>query len=277
MIHPDCLWIPSPNYGYPRGALKQLEGGGEFWHSMVGSLVAAKHRFLNPAEEASAHFLFPRNGIPTQMVDSDDASWHSGNYLANLYFHGFEFEGGAPGNLSEPLTENQIEWGIKITRWLRDVHGSPQIYVRRETLWEHNEVQATSCPSGRIPWERLIQELEDDMPAQAEWDAMKVWQREHSVLFRDTATTAAILIQGATHRLVDDPEVVATLGYANAAYLSVPHSYIMDRAPHNGGSLTVAEAQAIVNPSGGGDGLSADQARGIAKDEIDLSQVKAAR
>ncbi len=135
---------------------------------MVGSLAAAKNRFLNPAEEASAHFLFPRDGIPTQMVDSDDVAWHSGDHFSNLHFHGFEFEGGAPGNLSEPLTENQIEWGIKITRWLRDDHNSPQIYVRRETLWEHNEVQATACPSGRIPWERLIDELsepieEDDM------------------------------------------------------------------------------------------------------------------
>ena len=170
MIHPDCLWIPSPNYGYPRGGLGQLgaaieakRSGGEFWHSMVGSLVAAKHRFLNPAEEASAHFLFPRDGVPTQMIDSEDVAWHSGNYLANLHFHGFEFEGGAPGNLSEPLTENQIEWGIRITEWLRIAHRTPKIYIRRETLWEHREVQATSCPSGRIPWERLIQEMEDKM------------------------------------------------------------------------------------------------------------------
>jgi N-acetyl-anhydromuramyl-L-alanine amidase AmpD len=134
---------------------------------MVGPLSAAKGRFLNPEEEASAHFLFPRIGRPTQMVDSGDAAWHAsgmaGNYFANLFFHGFEFEGGAPGNYSEPLTENQIEWGIRVTRWLRETHNSPLIYVRRETLWEHNEVAATACPSGRIPWARLIKELEDDM------------------------------------------------------------------------------------------------------------------
>ena len=168
MRHPDCLWVPSPNYGYPRGARGQLSRAvqeanrsGEFWHSMVGSLAAAKSRFVNPAEEVSAHFLFPRVGIPTQMVDSDDAAWHTGNYLANLHFHGVEFEGGAPGNLSEPLTDNQIDWGVKITRWLRD--GRPKIYVRRETLWEHNEVKATACPSGRIPWARVISSLEDGM------------------------------------------------------------------------------------------------------------------
>ena len=169
-IYPDAIWVPSPNFGYSRGTHGQLPNNirrtgrsGEFWHSMVGSLSAAKWRFLNPEAGASAHFLFPRLGRPTQMVDSSDAAWHSGNYLSNLHFHGFEFEGGAPGNYSEPLTESQIAWGIKATRWLREAHNSPKIYVRRETLWEHNEVAATSCPSGRIPWARLITELEDDM------------------------------------------------------------------------------------------------------------------
>ncbi len=223
MIHPDCLWIPSPNYGYPRGVLKQLavkiqeaNRSGEFWHSIVGSLAAAKNRFLNPAEEASAHFLFPRDGIPTQMVDSDDAAWHSGNYLANLHFHGFEFEGGAPGNLSEPLTENQIEWGIKITRWLRDVHNSPQIYVRRETLWEHNEVQATACPSGRIPWERLISEMEpieeEDMrlitiktqssPTQWVTDGMTRWPFTTQAILTEFAGLG--LMENQSHIIITD-------------------------------------------------------------------------
>ncbi len=168
--YPNAIWVSSPNFGYPRGVHGQLRTniqeanrGGEFWHSIVGTLAAAKWRFLNMSEEASAHFLFPQVGVPTQMVDSSDAAWHSGNYLANLHFHGFEFEGGAPGNYSEPLTDNQVEWGIKVARWLRETHGSPQIYVRRETLWEHREVQATACPSGRIPWARLINEWEDDM------------------------------------------------------------------------------------------------------------------
>jgi hypothetical protein len=120
--------------------------------------------FQDPLSEVSAHFLYPKVGKPVQMVDSGDPAWHAGNYLANLHYHGFEFEGGPPGNLSEPLTANQIAWGVKVTHWLRDVHNTPLIYVRRDTLWEHNEVKNTACPSGRIPWLRIIQALkEDDM------------------------------------------------------------------------------------------------------------------
>ena len=178
-IHPELLWSPSPNFGYPRGEHGQLAAktsGGEFHHSMVGSLQAAKYRFLNAGAQVSAHFLFPRVGIPTQMVDSSDAAWHAaGTFrdnplpggpaigtLANLYFHGFEFEGGAVDNLSEPLTPNQIAWGIKVTHWLRETHNTRRTYVLRETLWEHNWVTPTSCPSGRIPWDSLVAALEED-------------------------------------------------------------------------------------------------------------------
>ncbi len=204
----EAIWAPSPNFGYERGTHGQLAfntmragRGGEFWHSIVGSLSAAKWRFLNPVEEASAHFLFPKIGRPTQMVDSGDAAWHSGDYLSNLHFHGFEFEGGGPGNYSEPLTENQIEWGIKVTRWLRETHDSPQVYVRRETLWEHNEVAATACPSGRIPWVGLINELEDDMDEAA----VKVLINKHveasnsKVRFKQIADNLPVLNQHLTN------------------------------------------------------------------------------
>ena len=33
-------------------------------------------------------------------------------------------------------------------------------------MWEHGWLVATACPSGRIPWGRLIAELEDDMPTE---------------------------------------------------------------------------------------------------------------
>ncbi len=201
MRYPGIQWIPSPNFGYPRGTHGQLRrnidavnGGGEFWHSQQGRQAVAIAMFQNPATEVSAHFLLPKVGKPVQMVDSDDAAWHTGGRVAddplpggpgigsfaNLYFHGFEFEGGPPGNLSEPLTANQIDWGVRISRWLRDVHDARTIYVRRETLWEHNEVRATACPSGRIPWPTIISRLrpapppeeEDDLPLNA---ADKTW------------------------------------------------------------------------------------------------------
>lgn len=169
MRYPEATWIPSPNFGYPRGTHGQLKAkideagkSGEFWHSQVGRQSVSIAMFQNPATEVSAHFLFPKVGRPVQMVDSNDPAWHAGGFIANVYYHGFEFEGGAFGNLSEPLTTNQIAWGVKVTRWLRQVHKTPTRYVRRDTLWEHNEVKATACPSNRIPWAKVIAALEDD-------------------------------------------------------------------------------------------------------------------
>ncbi len=176
MRYSEATWISSPNFGYPRNTHGQLtfninraNKSGEFWHSQQGRQSVAIAMFQNPATELSAHFLFPKTGRPVQMVDSADPAWHAGNYLANLHFHGFEFEGGPPGNLSEPLTANQLAWGVKVTHWLRDVHQTPLVYVRRDTLWEHNEVRNTACPSGRIPWTKVIAALkmEEDMPLNA--------------------------------------------------------------------------------------------------------------
>lgn len=172
MRYSEATWIPSPNFGYPRNTHGQLtfninraNKSGEFWHSQQGRQSVTIAMFQNPATELSAHFLFSKVGKPVQMVDSADPAWHAGNYLANLHFHGFEFEGGPPGNLSEPLTANQLAWGVKVTHWLRDVHQTPLVYLRRDTLWEHNEVRNTACPSGRIPWAKVIAALkmEDDM------------------------------------------------------------------------------------------------------------------
>ncbi|KKL18470.1 hypothetical protein LCGC14_2475200 [marine sediment metagenome] len=164
-----ATWIPSPNFGYPRGthgqlALNTTRAGksGEFWHSQQGRQSVSIGMFQDPALEVSAHFLIPKVGKPVQMVDSSDPAWHTGNYLANLHYHGFEFEGGPPGNLSEPLTPSQIAWGVDLTHWFRQIHGTPLVYVRKDTLWEHNEVRNTACPSGRIPWTKVIAGLEED-------------------------------------------------------------------------------------------------------------------
>lgn len=181
MRFPAATWIPSPNFGYGRGTHGQLTfninragKSGEFWHSEQGRQAVAIAMFQDPASEVSAHFLFPKVGKPVQMVDSADPAWHTGNYLANLHYHGFEFEGGPPGNLSEPLTGNQVDWGVKVTHWLRDVHQTPLVYVRRDTLWEHNEVKNTACPSGRIPWAKVIVALkrEDNDMDKAEVEAI---------------------------------------------------------------------------------------------------------
>ncbi len=242
MKFPDATWIPSPNFGYPRGTHGQLKanisssnGGGEFWHSQQGRQSVAIAMFQNPALQVSAHFLFPKVGKPVQMVDSNDAAWHAAGHikndplpggpgvgsLANLYFHGFEFEGGPPGNLSEALTSSQITWGVRVTLWLRKVHNSRQMYVLKETEWEHNWVTATACPSGRIPWVRVISALreseqEDDMPVffRKSNGAISVATAQGKRHINSTEW-AAWRKAGATHTNVTDAQYNAVPNYRN--------------------------------------------------------------
>ncbi|KKL81099.1 hypothetical protein LCGC14_1998140 [marine sediment metagenome] len=204
MRYPGATWIPSPNFGYPRGTHGQLKAridsvdkSGEFWHSQAGRQSVTIGMFQNPATEVSAHFLVPKVGKPVQMVDSNDPAWHAGGFIANVYYHGFEFEGGPLSNPSELLTPSQIAWGVKITHWLRKVHGTPTRYIRRDTLWEHNEVKNTACPSGRIPWTKVIVALgeEEDMPlntADKTWIKNTILAQTNAALVNTDKAIAAI-------------------------------------------------------------------------------------
>jgi len=75
---------------------------------------------------------------------------------------GIEHEGGGPrwegdtGNFGEPLTPTQLTASLALVRWLGRECGFP--LVRVTTLFEHNELSATLCPSGRIPWQLYTEE-----------------------------------------------------------------------------------------------------------------------
>jgi hypothetical protein len=123
---------------------------------------------LDGPRQASWHFFVTKTGEVYQHVDTDNIAWTNGGFDANRLFWGIECEGVA----GEPLTEPQFEALVGVVRWLWDVH-DVGAFVRQETAWEHNEMTQfgsapTSCPSGRIPWGRLISSLEDDMPTLAE-------------------------------------------------------------------------------------------------------------
>ncbi len=131
-------------------------------HSMEGSLQAA-FGVLDGARQASWHFSISKAGQVYQHVDTDNIAWTNGSYDANKLFWGIECEGVA----GEPVTDPQFDALLDVLRWLWATHGvaAPE---REETLWEHNQMTrfgsaATACPSGRIPWARLINEWEDDM------------------------------------------------------------------------------------------------------------------
>ncbi len=94
--------------------------------------------------------------------------WASGSRFPNVNGFAWENQGGAPGNVNEPLSDYQVETNARIMRDTAEYKGG--IYWRRPvgpadltaTLYEHRECvrfgsRATACPSERIPWGRIME------------------------------------------------------------------------------------------------------------------------
>ena len=177
---PFALRLPGPTekQGYPgaaRRALDQIEG--EVKHNMEGSLGGAFAELGKLTRRASWTFSISKIGEVYQHYPLEAITWHCGRIgdfdslsaaIGNLSLVGIEHEGAA----GELLTEAQIQATLRISQQLHFL--CPKVAsagpVRRVTLWEHRELSQTSCPSDRIPWDRIVAGLkEDDLtPEQAE-------------------------------------------------------------------------------------------------------------
>lgn len=163
-MYPAASWYPGPTlkrgYYSAAGELQTSSPkNGIICHSMVGSVDNALARLelspWVPRGDASWQFSVTKTGKVLQHYDSLDVCWHAGSRVRNFLTIGIEHEGGPEGNESEPLTPAQLAASVDLVSWLCDQHGIPQV---RDTntlagLLEHNQVYATACPSGRIPWE----------------------------------------------------------------------------------------------------------------------------
>ena len=165
---------PPAKTGYGTGdrTLREIEGAID--HSMEGSLAAA-YAVLDGPQQSSWTFSIPKVGEPVQHYPLEKIPWHAGlpgdrkqdtSLIGNLTLVGKEVEGVA----GEAWTENQLHWSAKIDVALRALclafGANPP--TLRLNMWEHNWLTATSCPSGRNPWNAkfvLINEWEqeDDM------------------------------------------------------------------------------------------------------------------
>lgn len=162
--YPGSSWYPGPldKQGYTGLAVNECRG--VICHSMVGSAASALARLEGP-DRASWHFSVLQNGTVLQHYESNAVTWHAGSMRWNGRLIGIEHEGGAEPNVSEPLTLSQLTASVLLVRWLSQTHGfalTRDITLGR-TLYEHNDVYQTACPSGRIPWDRYIEEDEDAM------------------------------------------------------------------------------------------------------------------
>ena len=132
---------------------------GAVYHSAVGSLQGVIDTVMGP-EEKSVTGVVGQDGRFVQFYPVTLSPWANGSHYANSHYLGFEFEGGAAGNEGEPLTDAQINVGTRILADLAVYKNvSTEYWVRPTTLIEHREIFPTACPSGRIPWQRIIDGL----------------------------------------------------------------------------------------------------------------------
>ena len=137
---------------------------GAVYHSMVGTYSSAKAK-MDGTDKASWHFSVLQNGQVYQHYPVNVWAWHCGDrddpegeITNNRDLIGIEHEGGPLGNTSEPLTDAQLDASAELTAWLlAEGHISNLSRIgQTRGLWEHREMYATACPSGRIPWARLV-------------------------------------------------------------------------------------------------------------------------
>lgn len=174
--YPGAEWVPGPpnKQGYAAYPSPQSKEGFVL-HSMVGGYVSAYGRLMS-TDTASWHFSILKDGSVKQHYDPRAVCWHCGVVgdadtltaaVGNVALIGIEHEGGPIGNVSEPLTQAQIDATIAVQRWCYDVLPELKPPALHQSHFEHNWLSATACPSGRFTpiWDTIITTLkEEDMP-----------------------------------------------------------------------------------------------------------------
>jgi N-acetyl-anhydromuramyl-L-alanine amidase AmpD len=152
---PFATWRPGPaNKRYQWWPTNPKDGIVD--HSAEGYKKVMRDLIADPNNEKSWTFSSYQDGGLDQHYEIEDVVWHCG-YPGNLHYVGIEHEG-----LNEPLTEAQYQETLRLHRWLFEQHPQWGKPMRGVNLFEHKELWPTSCPSGRIPWARLIADLQED-------------------------------------------------------------------------------------------------------------------
>ena len=156
--HPDAWIVQGPGWKSGYADIPQRDWRGGVFHSMEGPMTVGLLVLLGAAP-LSWHFSVPKYGESFyQHYPIYKATWANGGPGANRRFFSIEHEGYA----GEPLTEHQIECDVAIITWAMDNDVRPwPCFAREDTLFEHSEMvrfgsSPTACPSGRIPWQEVI-------------------------------------------------------------------------------------------------------------------------
>jgi hypothetical protein len=133
-----AAFVQSPNYTAGRSTYEFV-----VVHTMQGSYAGSRSWFLNPAANASSHYLVrSSDGQITQMVAHADTAWHVQCY--NRRSIGLEHEGyvADPGTW---YTDAMYAESAKLTAYIADRHG---ITKDRAHIIGHNEVPSSCNTNG---------------------------------------------------------------------------------------------------------------------------------
>ena len=150
--YPLAIQVP----GHPSKVYSEKNSGvGVILHSMEGYWSYANDEVQDAQIPLSWHFSVLKNGVVEQHYPLSASCWHAGNKQANTTLIGIEHE----GVKGEPLTEAQVQSSLLLVRWVAAQQGWEM--ERGVTMFEHNEINPkTTCPNGRIPWERYTDTVE---------------------------------------------------------------------------------------------------------------------
>lgn len=157
-LYPEAIWLAGPvnKSGYPNVHVSEKRG--EIKHSMEGSFESAMNLLANIQIQASWHFSIKYDGTVYQHYWPTHITWHGGDKPQNVSHIGIEHEGVA----GEPLTDAQTVATARLTAWLAGNRAAVRFPALSDDweLAEHNEYHPTACPSGRIPWDSILELLD---------------------------------------------------------------------------------------------------------------------
>lgn len=185
---PFAVYYPGPalKQGYPVWGLGPAKKSGEVKHDAGGSSWDALHGELNGPVQKSWQFTIGPDRLE-QHYPLSACCWHCGDTDPSDGVRGnIDFVGVEHLRVGSSLSSFQIDMTVKLSQWMALQFG---VYIFERypiiaagsiwTMAEHNEMSATQCPSGRIPWSTILDNLNQPLliPAPLEIDALRAINR----------------------------------------------------------------------------------------------------
>jgi len=169
-FYPKAVYLPGPQNKQGYGPTRVRTGKGSLCHSAEGELPGILAR-LDSTAEVSWQFTVLYSGVVLQHYPLSACCWHGGSWYVNTRWGGTEFEGRA----GEMITPQQFVEALLLLTWQAEQEEWPAVALLKDigTLHEHNWYYPTACPSGRIPWDRIIGGINMALVSKAEFDAYK--------------------------------------------------------------------------------------------------------